>query len=135
MKNYFLAVIELMLTVELSSASVSEPGMILEVCFKSEVNQPLNRDASFALSLSNLTTATPDSDFHFELTSSLLTIPTDFSGAYEMCVNVTVFDDEKVESNEIIAYDIIPLSELDSVEFKGDGSSLAFTILDNDGKI
>ena len=104
-------------------------------CFTSEISLPLERDASFHMLLSNLTTSTSDLDFHFELASSLLTIPTNFNGAYEMCINVVVFNDEEVESDETIAYDVMPLSELDSVEYKGNDSSLLFSVFDDDGKI
>ena len=122
------------LQVEAIDASITEPGTMI-VCFTSEISLPLKREASFQVLLSNLTTATPDSDFLPEYDSSLLTLPTNFSGAYEMCIDVIVFDDEEVESDEIIAYDVTPLSELDNIELKGDGSSLAFTVFDDDGKI
>ena len=86
------------------------------------------------MSLSNLTTATIEFDFFPEFDSHFLIIPMDFNGVYEICSDILVFDDEEMESGEIIVYDVTPLSQFDSVVFSGNQSSIVVYVIDDDGK-
>lgn len=113
-------------------SNITEPGTTT-ACFSTEVSQLLKRDSEFELSLSNLTTATIGIDFLPEFDSNLLIIPMEFRGVYESCINITVLDDDFMES-ETIVYDVTPLSELDSVVFFGNLSSIVIHIFDTDGK-
>ena len=119
------------LEVEIVIGNATESGVV-RACFSSEVDIPLIRDAVFLLSLSNSSTAIIEQDFVPE--SSLIAVPTNFSGFFEMCLNITIIDDSIVEAEEIIAYDLLPLSELDTVLFPGNLSSIEFIIIDKDGK-
>ena len=118
--------------IEIALESVTEPGMVA-ICFTAEEPLPPKREAFFQVSLSNLTTATMGFDF-VPLDFTLLTIPANFIGAYEMCANVRILDDEEVEADEIIAYNVSPLlSELDSVVFLGNLTQIILTINDDEG--
>lgn len=125
--------IQIVLEVATVDANTTELG-ILTVCFKTELSQPLNREATFKLALSNSTTAAIESDFLPDFDADFLTIPEEFVGVYEVCTNVTVFDDHEVEKEEIIVYDVTPLSDLDTVHFVGGSNSITFTIFDDDCK-
>ena len=125
--------IEIVLEVNVVVANATEPG-IVTACFTTELSQPLNRDAMFEIALSNSTTSTVEFDFLPEFDSHFLVIPSNFSGVYEVCADVIVFDDVEVERDEIIVYDVTPLSELDTVEFPGNYDSIIFTIIDDDSK-
>ena len=99
-------------------------------CFTSDITQPLNRDAIFEISLSNVTTASIQLDFDPEFDFHFLTIQTGFNGLYEMCVNISILEDDEriIEVDETIVYDVIPLSELDRVNFPRNLSSIKVVI-------
>lgn len=120
------------LEVEIEIKTATEPGVVT-TCFTSEVAMPLVRDAIFLLSFLNSSTATIEQDFMPE--SSFIAIPANFSGIFEMCLNFTILDDPIAEEDEIIVYDVLPLSEMDTVDFPGNSSSIVFTIVDEDGEI
>ena len=117
---------------EVTVANTTEHDVVT-ACFTSDVTIPLIRDALFLLTLSNSTTATVHQDF--DSAPSFITVPTNFSGFFEVCINISIMDDSTVEDDEIIEYDVLPLSELDVVEFTGNFSSILFTIIDKDGKV
>ena len=127
----YFAVFGISLFVEVAVANVTE-NEVATVCFTSEVAIPLIRDSRFLLSLSNVTTASLEQDF--VPPTSFITIPTNFSGVFEMCVNFTILDDPLVEADEVIVYDVLPQADLDSVKFPGSLNSIMFVIVDEDGR-
>lgn len=122
---------------EPAEINVTEPdgvsANIVIVCLSAEVNQPLDRDAMFGFALSSTSTATNFNDFN--ITETTLTIPTNFSGVYMLCVNIAILNDTYVEPIETIEYEIIPLSSDDSVVYSDGGNSLRINIFDNDGML
>ncbi len=106
----------------------------VRACFTAELDRPLfTRDAVFEFILSNLTTATFGVDFIPNTNNSFLTIPATFSGRFEECIEVFIIGDNDIETDEVVVYDLIPLSSLDTVLFPSGASSLVINILENDG--
>ena len=124
----------MVLFVEPAEVNVTEPdgvsATLVTICFSAEVNQSLDRDSMFGFSFSTTSTAYSDD---FNITRTTLTIPTNFSGSYIMCVNITILNDTYVEPTETIEYEIIPLFSEDSVIYSDGGNSLRVNIFDNDG--
>lgn len=113
--------------------NVGEQDMV-HVCFmiSSQLNQTLNRDATFQFAVSNLTTARLESDFIFTNSSSF-TLPAGSSGD-TTCIKFTIIGDNLVENDEVIVYDVLALDKLDQVAFPNDTESLRIEVLDNDGQ-
>lgn len=88
----------------------------------------------FEFVLSNLTTATLGVDFLPFINSAFLTVPANFSGDFQQCIDVIIFGDDLVEDDEVIVYQLRALSDLDMVEFPANQSSLRLLIIDNDSK-
>ena len=116
---------------------VTEPDTdddsVVTVCFNATVILPRRRDAVFELVFNNgTTTATLDVDF--SLNSTLITIPSGTSGYFSDCVDLVIVGDNTIEEDELVVYDLVPLSYNDSVIFPEGLDSISVTILDNDGK-
>ena len=102
-------------------------------CFRSIIPQPLTNNVTFRLSVSKDTTST-DGEFHFQVSSDVI-IPFGFSGVFLECLGIVVVGDTVVEKNEVIVYDIVPLSLRDVVHFPGASDSLVINVQDNDCEI
>ena len=127
-----------MLTVILPPENVTEPRnstqlITVRACFTAYINQPLDREVAFEFVVSPLTTATFGVDFLPVLDSTFLIIPRNFSGFFDQCVPIEIYGDDEVEGTEVIAYDLVPLSDLDSVVFPP-GRNLTLRIIDREGK-
>ena len=127
-----------MLTVMLPPENVTEPRnstqlITVRACFTTFIDQPLDREVAFEFVMSPLTTATFGVDFLPVLDSTFLIIPRNFSGFFDQCVPIEIYGDDEVEGTEVIAYDLVPLSDLDSVVFPP-GRNLTLRIMDRVGK-
>jgi len=102
-------------------------------CLRALVNTTVNRLTmiSFQLRFSPvLSTAEFGSDFFATFSTANITIPTNFSGEFLRCFNLTIIGDDVIESNEVITYNLSALSPLDLVNV----SQVTVHILNNDGK-
>ena len=97
-------------------------------CVGANLSQPLNRDASFQLILSGLSTALIGLDFDINTTSII--VPGNFVGQFTVCVAFTIFGDNLFEGNETIVYEIqAQETMLDAVLLPG---TIRVDILDDD---
>ena len=72
------------------------------------------------------------SGFDFSVTQTSLTFPTGAANGTEMCLNISIIDDDRVEYNETFFVYLIPDNPLDTIN--GNNSAFVFaTIVDNDG--
>jgi hypothetical protein len=112
--------------------NVTEPddGMNVTVssCFQANVTRTRRRAAVFALVILNTSTAYSGSDFS-EYTPYIV-IPAGFSGLFTECVNISITGDNIIEEDEVIEYDVEPMSDRDTVSFS---DPLRVNIFDNDG--
>lgn len=92
----------------------------------------LNRDAAFAISLSQATTASLGTDFMVDLPLNI-TIGANTT-AFRECFNTVIAEDNLAEYDEVIDYLVTPLNDLDQVMFTTNTPSLLITIEDDDGK-
>ena len=88
--------------------SVTEPdpgdSSSITQCFTADLIEPLDSVAFFPLILSTAsTTATQGADFL--LNTSVLTLPSNFTGQFITCVEFEVFSDEIAEGNETIVFE------------------------------
>ena len=70
--------------------------------------------------------------FDFNATQTSLTFPTGAANGTEMCLNISIIDDDRVEYNETFSITLTVDNPLDTIN----GSSTAqadVTIVDNDG--
>ena len=107
---------------------------VVTVCFNATVSEQRRREAVFELVLDNTTTATLDYDFFPNNTDLFITIPSGFYGNFSDCVDLVIVGDNLVEDDELVVYDLVPLSDKDYVMFPGGLDSISVTIIDNDGK-
>lgn len=125
------------LTVVSADESIVESDLgessTVTTCFRTNLSQPLNRDASFQLILSNPTTATLGLDFL--LANNFIIIPGDFIGEFTQCVDFEIIGDNFFEGNETVVYEIEAQSVIDTVLFPGNATSITINILDNDGML
>jgi hypothetical protein len=132
------------LVLKTAEFNVTEPddgnNVTVTLCFSAEVNEPLDRSAVFGLSnITDTNTSMPrniatlNSDYDFKPRS--VVIPTNFLGLFQECVNFTVFGDDMVEANEVIALDVQPVNYLDRFTYPPGSDSIRINIEDNDGKL
>ena len=119
--------------------NVSEPAFgnitLVPMCFTAQVNMPLDRDAIFDLSLSNLSTASISDDFILN-TSNPLTIVAGFYGNFSGCIDFVVIGNQDIEDTETVIYEITVRSMFDRVVFPSNASNLLIvTIFDNLGEL
>ena len=106
---------------------------MVRACYAASVPRTLNRDVSFQFELqSNMSTTSLGGDY--SILNDNLTIPYGFRGQYSGCINLVVFGDDIVEDDETIAYTLVPLSNLDSVQFLNNSNGYELTVRDTDGK-
>jgi hypothetical protein len=106
--------------------------IVNQACFTVFLNRPRFRDSVFIITVSNMSTATPGSDFE---PLQNITVPADLPGeVFEECVNITVIGDTIVEDDELIVFALTALSPLDMVTSSDGSNTLRATIVDNDGK-
>ena len=114
---------------------VQEPdeGMNYTVttCYQANVTQMRKREAVFVFTLLSSSTATDMVDFETDRDASYVIIPVGFYGIFRECANVTIIGDDIIEYDEVIEYELVPLSDRDSVE---PPPPLRINILDNDGE-
>jgi hypothetical protein len=109
-----------------------EENTVNQTCFTAFLNRPRFRDSIFIITVSNMSTATPGSDFK---PLQNIPVPADFPGeVLEECVNITVIGDTIVEEDELILFAVTALSPLDMVTSSDGSNTLRATIVDNDGK-
>ncbi len=102
-------------------------------CITAYVNQTLERDAVFNFEFSEArSTARLGNDF--SSTFPPITIPSGFVGNFRMCINTTILDDDVVENEERIVYNLVAVSDRDMVLFPMDSMYLIINIIDDDGK-
>jgi hypothetical protein len=109
-----------------------EENTVNQTCFTAFLNRPRSRNSTFIITVSNMSTATPGSDFE---PLQNITVPANFPGEmFEECVNITVIGDTIVEEDELILFAVTALSPLDMVISSNGSNTLRATIVDNDGK-
>ena len=125
------------LTVLTPKANVTEPdaGNITSVqaCYNVSIDQPLNEDAIFTFMASPYSTATQDLDYYVDLPSLNLTIYAGNEAPFTTCFDIIIIGDNMVEDDENLVYNLVPLSEQDSVVFPEGFENLTLLIIDNDG--
>lgn len=136
--THFLSTdLSLTLVVLDSVINVTEPdereNITLTSCFQADVQETRRRAAVFELRFLNSSTADLYSDF-FNSTSYII-VPAGFNGFFMECVDTTIVGDNSIEEDEVIEYELLPLSELDFLQYPNASTSpLRIYISDNDGK-
>ena len=103
-------------------------------CYEAIVSEPVDRAAAFAFAVNESTASFDDGSF-FPTRSEYVVIPAGFSGPItDICINVTVFGDTSLEMDELIAYQLLEVSDYDRLEFTTDRRRLAVRIINDDGK-
>lgn len=108
----------------------------MQVCFVTNLDlaQPLGRFAVFEFIPTDMATAEIGSDFFVDIATEFLFFPPNATGFQVRCINVTVIGDDLFEEDEVVDYQLLPLSELDSVTYVS-GNSVRLNIINNDGKV
>ena len=101
--------------------------VIVNQCVSAQLDYPLDRDAEFEFNISD--TSTAEVGYDFDITSQNITIPTNFSGYFSVCLNTTVFGNDIFDGIRKIVYTITPLSVYDIAT-----DMPVINILENDGK-
>ena len=100
-------------------------------CFQANMTEMRRRAVRFGFDLLHSSTTTQMSDFFLYYSDSDFYIPVRFYGIFRVCVIATIVGDDVIEGDEVILYEVVPLSEGVSVE---PSAPFRIEILDNDGK-
>lgn len=103
----------------------------LRFCFSTQLNRTLNRDTVFNFVLADSTTANSGTDFVFD--NPFLRFTAGSSGDLMQCAEITITGDSIVENDESIAYNLIAMSDLDTV-LPSETDALTVNIVDDDGE-
>lgn len=112
-------------------------NITVTVCFSAIVSEVLNRDAVFEFvdtSNESVAIASLYSDFIYGFSPRLLTVPRNFTGLFQRCLDFIVLGDDLIEFDEVIALVVQPLNGIDSVVYPLNSESLRINIFDNDGQ-
>ena len=73
------------------------------------------------------------SGFDFSATQTSLTFPTGAANGTEMCLNISIIDDDRVEYNETFFFFLVLDNPLDTINGNSSSEFVLATIVDNDG--
>ena len=105
-------------------------------CYEAIISEPIDRAAAFSYTLAvNESTASFDDGNFFPIRNDYVVIPAGFSGPItDICIYAYVFGDTAFEMDELIAYELLEVSDYDRLEFTTDRRRVAVRIINDDGK-
>ena len=128
----YFAVALVVLSVVETEFSIMEPDVgqntTILACVAANISMPSIRDAVF--DIVNVTNSTP----HFVISPLRVTIPANFTGTFQTCIQVVVFDDNLMEPNRVITFAIQPLMAPNQVVYPPGSNFVRINIRDDAGK-
>ena len=128
----YSAVALVVLSVVETEFSIMEPDVgqntTILACVAANISMPSNRDTVY--DIVNITSSTP----HFVISPLRVVIPANFTGMFQTCIQVLVFDDNLMEPNRVIMFAIQPLMAPNRVVYPPGSNFVRININDSDSK-
>ena len=104
--------------------------VIVTQCVSAQLDYPLGRDAEFEFNISDASTAEVGYDFN-PAPSQYIIIPANFSGYFSVCLNTTVFGNDRFNGIRKIVYNVTAVLSIYDTVIE---TNPVINILENDGE-